>query len=135
MTEWFEGSNSFSITTAQTMGTPILIYTQDDDPPRARTIVDGYITVITDTDNLCQIRLFGPLPGFTSAGDLAFATPTIAEASRWYSFDCARGPMVWRIRSKRTFEHLEELWIGGVKLRGGDATALIVGWRFLLSGI
>ncbi len=133
MTEWIEGSVGFSISTAQTMGTPVIQYQNTDDPPRARTVVDGYITIIMDTDDLCQVRLYGPVPGFASTGDFSFATPERNEALNWYWFNCGRGPLVFRVRSKRTFHELEELFMSCAKLRGSAATLINVGWQLLLS--
>jgi len=125
-----EGSQTFSISTGGTMGTPVLIYTNSVDPPRPRTIVDGYVTIITDTDDLAQVRMFGPVPGFASSGDFAFSTPTRSEAVNWYWLNCGRGPMVFRIRSKRTFENLEEFWMAPVKLQGSSATNIRAGYQF-----
>ncbi len=124
-----EGSQTFSISTGGTMGTPVLIYTNSESPARARTVVDGYVTIITDTDELCQVRMFGPVPGFASSGDFAFSTPVRAEAVNWYWFNCGRGPMVFRVRSKRTFETLEELWMAPVKLQGASVINIRIGYQ------
>ncbi len=124
MAEWIDWDESFTVSTTQTMVTPINVFTNSAN--RDLTVVDGYVTILTDTDELCQVRMFGPVPGFASSGDFAFATPERKEALNWYWFNCGRGPMVFRIRSKRTFDPLQELWIGGVKLRGAGASTLIM---------
>ncbi len=133
MTEWIEESFTNTIVTAQTMATPVQLYRNDVSLATQRTVVDGYVTIITDTDDLCQVRLYAPVPNFAAAGDFTFATPLRKEYICWYWLNCGRGPMVFRIRSKRTMGLSEEIWGGIVKLRGGNSTEVHVGWQFLLS--
>ncbi len=127
-----DGSQGFTITTPQTMGTPVIIYTNGTVLAHPQTVVDGYVTIITDSDDLCEVRLFGPAPGFTSPGDFAFSSPVRKEPICWYWFKVGRGPMVFRIRSKRTFDYLEELWMAPVKLRGSNPTELLVGYSMFI---
>ncbi len=131
--EWIEGSNTFSVSTAQTQDTPSELFQNDLEPINDRTIVDGYVTIITDTDDLCQVRLFAPCPNFTVAADLGFAIPDRRDPISWYWFNCARGPLIFRIRSKRTFGAQQELWMTGNKLRAVNVTNIHVGWQFLLA--
>ncbi len=132
MTEWKDFDVSFNITTEQTLGTAVNVYSQSQ-AIGDRTVVDGYVTIITDTDNLCQVRMWAPAPGFTAAGDFSFASPVRREAINWYWFNCGRGPMVFRLRSKRTFAQSQEWWMACAKLRGADATNVEVGIQYLLS--
>ncbi len=132
MAEWFNFSTEFTITTAGTMGTPVQVFAQDD-IIGDRTVVDGYVTLVTDTDNLCQVRMYAPTPAFTSSGDFAFSTPARREAVNWYWFNCALGPMVFRLRSKRTFRPDQEWWIACAKLSGGTQSTVRVGIQALFS--
>ncbi len=133
MSEWREFSHQFDLTTVQTADTPVEVFQNDDDPALDRTLVDGYVTIITDTDDLCQVALYAPCPNFTVASDLTFAVPNRNEPIFWYSMNCARGPMVFRLRSKRTFGPEQEFWMNAKKLRGGIASSIKVGLLFLLS--
>ncbi len=133
MSEWIEGSQDFGITTTQSIATPIEIFQNNSDPFVRRTIVDGYVFILTDTDDLCQVRLLGPMHNVISSGDFSFTTPGRHEAVSWYWLGCGRGPVIYRIRSKRTFNAEDELWIMGVKLRGSVLTQIKIGWQFLLS--
>ncbi len=131
--EWIEGSQTHSLSAVGSVDTALELFQNDDDPALDRTVVDGYVTIITDTDDLCQVALYGPAPNFAVASDFTFNIPNRNEPIFWYNFNCGRGPMVFRIRSKRTFGPEEEMWMMGKKLRGTAVTNVHVAWAFLLS--
>ncbi len=134
MSEWIEDSWSNTVGAAQTAATPVRLFSNDEvsrDVPR--TVVDGYVTIITNSDDLCQVRLFGPAAEFADPSDFTFLKPARKEFISWYWLNCGRGPMVFRIRSKRTFSRLEECWGVICKLRGATTTEVHVGWQLLLS--
>ncbi len=133
MTEWIAGSFEENITTVNTSATATELWQNDDAPLAPRTIVDGFITILTDTDDLCRVDLYGPAPNFAQASDFTFSAPFRNDPLSWYRFYCGRGPMVFRTLSKRTFGINNELWVLVSKEEGGNATSIKVGWQFLLS--
>ncbi len=132
MSEWIEGSFETSITATQTAAGAVELWQNDEEPFHNRTIVDGFVTILTDTDDLVSIRLYGPVPNFAVAGDFSFSLPQRHAPENWYWFHAGRGPLVFRTRSKRTFGAQQELWAMPVKLRGTALTVINVGWQFLL---
>ncbi len=132
--EWIDFNLGFSVAGEGAFDAAQLVFTNNEQPARPRTVVDGYLTVITDTDNLCQVRMYGPCQSFAASGDFSLNVPARAEEINWYRLNCGRGPMVFRIRSKRTFEPEEELWVAGVKWRGTTSTNVLVACELLLSG-
>ncbi len=92
--------------------------------------VDGILTVITDTDNLCGIRLIVAPEEMVSA-DINEDVPQPHNRMVWYSFYAARGPMVFRLRSKKTVHPEHKLWINLWKAQGTDSTVLFWGLHVL----
>ncbi len=122
-----------TLTTAQTAGTAVQLFVNDDEPIRDRTVVDGFVTIVCTTTVLHTVRLFAPAPGFAVAGDFTFGVPSRREFISWYSFGCASGPLVYRLRSKRTIAFNEEIWAQVQQERGGASTVVRVYWEMLLS--
>ncbi len=133
MSEWIQGSQTHSVAAVGGVDTAVMIFQNQADPGLDRTVVDGYVTIITDTDDLCQVRLYGPVPNFANSSDFTFNIPDRREQIFWYNFNCARGPMVFRVRSKRTLSPEQEIWMMGAKLQGTSTTNVRVAWAYLLS--
>ncbi len=85
--------------------------------------VDGILTVITDTDDLCGVRLL-VVPEEMLTATLTEDVPQPHNRMVWYSFYAARGPMVFRLRSKKTIPPEHKLWIQVWKASGTTSTLL-----------
>ncbi len=95
------------------------------------TIVDGQLTVITDTDNLCGARFIVANEAIGDS-DLNEDNPAPEDDMVWYSFWAARGPLVFRLVSKKTVHPEHKLWIQVWKARGADATFLRWGLNLMI---
>ncbi len=92
--------------------------------------VDGILTVITDTDDMCGIRLLVEPEGVLTAA-LNEDQPQPHSREVWYSFFAARGPMVFRLRSKKTVPPEHKLWIQVWKAQSATSTAIRWGLHVL----
>ncbi len=133
MASWEEFSTEFTLTTAQSAGTAVELWQNDDEPFHDRTVVDGYVGISVTTTALHTVTLYGPVPNFAVAADFSFQNPTRDEKVIWYSFACADGFLVYRIRSKRTFGPREELWVNAAQHRGGVSTVVRVYLQMLIT--
>ncbi len=95
------------------------------------TVVDGLITVHTDSDDLVRVQLVIAHELVTSA-DLASGTPSENDPMLWYSWYTSRGPAFFRTRTKRRVPREHKLWIQTVKEQGATSTAIHVGYQFLI---
>ncbi len=131
MTEWIAGDVTATITTG--VATAVELFANDFTPLHERTIVDGFVYIVTDTNDLCVVRLIGPAPNLVVAGDFSATQPLRSGALSWYWLFCGGAPILYRTRSKRTFSANQELWVQIGKLRGTTSTIIDVGWQFLLT--
>lgn len=94
------------------VNTEIFFNTQADENFEASDVVgvDGILTVLTDTDALCGVRLIVAPSGLVS-GDLTEDIPNPHDRMIWYSWFVGRGPMVFRLRSKKTIPPEYKLWM------------------------
>ncbi len=92
--------------------------------------VDGILSVITDTDDLMGIRLIVAPEEMVSA-DMNEDVPQPHSRLVWYSWFAARGPMVFRLRSKKTVPAEHKLWVTVWKAQGGTSTILNWGLHVL----
>ncbi len=92
--------------------------------------VDGILTLITDTDDLCGLRLI-VAPEEMVTGDITEDIPQPHSRMIWYSWFAARGPMVFRLRSKKTVPPEHKLWVNMWKARGTATTNLNWGLHVL----
>lgn len=92
--------------------------------------VDGILTVITDTDDLCGLRLI-IAPEEMVSSDITEDQPQPHNRMIWYSWFVARGPMVFRMRSKKTVHPEHKLWVTTWKARGTTSTTLNWGLHVL----
>ncbi len=133
MAEWIDGSFEGTLTTAQTADGAVELWQNNDTPNHDRTIVDGFVTIMVNTDALHDVTLYAPAPNFAVAADFTFADPSRNEPIVWYRFGCAAGPLVYRIKSQRTLGAKEEVWAMTRQLRGSISSVVRVQWQFLIS--
>ncbi len=97
------------------------------------TIVDGILTVITDTDDLVVVRLI-IMHEIVINTDIGIDSPNPGERSVYYEWFAARGPLVFRLRSKKTIQPQEKLWIvlGKAATGGSNSTIIHAGLLTLL---
>ncbi len=84
-------------------------------------IVDGILTVITDTDDLVGIRTL-VCPELLTTVDLTEDNPGPHDRMVYYSWFAGRGPLVFRLRSKKTIPPEHKLWMQVWKARGTTLT-------------
>ncbi len=87
------------------------------------TIVDAICTLNTDTDNLVSVW-------FIVANEQLISTEIQAierhERPVWYVFYAVRGPLVFRMKSKKTIYPEEKLWVK-VQKDGGNTSSELRG--------
>ncbi len=93
------------------------------------TVVDGQLTVITDSDDLVGVRFLVIHESYTVTTE---DDPAPQDPQVWYSFWCARGPMVFRLISKRTIPPEHDLRIQTWKDLGGTSTNVRWGLNLML---
>ncbi len=84
-------------------------------------IVDGIMTVVTDTDDLIGVRML-ILPEVMTTADFNEDTPAPHDRGVYYSWYVGRGPLVFRLRAKRTIYAEHKLWLNTWKARGTSST-------------
>ncbi len=129
---WESYSETFGLTAVASQDAEEIFHNEVDDHVFASapiTIVDGIVTIITDTDDLCLVDLVIAPEHMTEALVEAVA---IHEQMSWYKWFCARGPLVFRLRSKRTIQPEHKLWVRCIKSQGGNATDIHVGLNLLM---
>ncbi len=93
---------------------------------RDLVVVDGIIVVLSDTDDLCGFRLL-VAENTIVTGDLTDTTPDPFSDLVYYSWFFGRGPMVFRLRSKRTIPVNYKLWGQLWKEQGANSTIMHAG--------
>ncbi len=88
--------------------------------------VDGICTIITNTDDLVLVRLL-ILHELINATQILPGNPGADDRSNWYQFFAARGPLVFRLKSKKTLPPQHKLWIQVTKEQGTAATDVLTG--------
>ncbi len=86
-------------------------------------IVDGIVIVHCDTDDLCGFRLLILPPNVTS-GEIDENDPAPFDPAVYYSWFYSRGPLVFRLRSKKTIFPGYSLWGQSWKEKGSNLTLL-----------
>ncbi len=129
---WEDYSKTVNIATLNGQGALELFHNEVDDHVFASapiTIVDGIVTVHTNTDDMFRVKLIVAHELFASADVNALGSH---ESQNWYRWFCVRGPLVFRLRSKRTIESEHKLWIQWTKVQGSTASDCHVGMAFLM---
>ncbi len=88
--------------------------------------VDGILTVLTPDDDLIGIRLLVAHELLTS-GDLTEDAPAPDSPQVWYNFFAGRGPLIFRLRSKKTVPPQHKLWVQSWKAAGSATTPVRFG--------
>ncbi len=93
-------------------------------------VVDGILTLHTDSDDLFGFRLLIMDAGIYPVNE---DDPNPHHQEVWYEWFVARGPMVFRLRSKRTLHAGQHLVVQAWKASGVATSANIhYGMRLLL---
>ncbi len=92
-------------------------------------VVDGLITLHTDTDDLMGVRLLILPDSVTPTSE---DQPKPHERSVYYQWFTARGPVVHRLRSKKTIPAEYRMYMQIWKASGTTATTLRYGLQLLL---
>ncbi len=93
--------------------------------------VDGILTVLTDTDDLVGVRLLVLHDSILTA-TITEDDPTPDDRAVWYTFFCGRGPLVFRLRSKKTLPSRHNLWLQYWKASGSTSTIVRTGVMVLM---
>ncbi len=133
MAVWERYHGETTLSTAGSSSTALLVANAQADENFESSdlvIVDGIVTFITDSDNLCGARLLIVSDQITLSG-LTEDEPQPHSQEVYYSWFYGRGPVVFRLRSKRTIppEHVLALQIW--KATGSDSTKIGHGMRLL----
>lgn len=129
---WEESSKSTSLTSIGTKDSDELFHNEVDDHVFASapiTIVDGIITLIADTTNLFRVKLVVCHESFVASDVQALGSH---EWQNWYRFNIGSGPLVFRLRSKRTILPEHKLWWTVEKMQGADTTNCHMGLQMLM---
>ncbi len=135
---WERFSHSETLTTAGSHGN-FEIFSNQPDPAaggdallqREVVIVDGIVTVQCDTDMMSGVRLVVAHELIVD-GDLSDTVPTEEDDMIYYSWFVSRGPMVFRLRSKKTIHPNEKLWLTIWKELGATSTIIRVAGRLFM---
>ncbi len=128
---WEEFSAVGSLSTQGTSSATELFHNEVDDHLFASapiTLVDGITTINTDGDDLWIVSYVVVNEALTSAQVQALQRH---EKAIWYSFYAVRGPLVFRMRSKKTIHPEEKLWVRFFKAGGNTAENARVGLQML----
>jgi len=129
---WEEYDQTATLAATGTKSTQEIFHNEVDDHVFASapiTIVDGIVTIITNGDELFKVRL-GIFPELYAVADIE---ATLAFDSQWYyRWFVARGPLVFRLRSKRTIMPEHKLWVNIEKRQGAASAILHMGESFLM---
>lgn len=95
-------------------------------------IVDGIVTVAVDTlGSLIGVRLLVASEHLGTA-DLDEDNPQPFDPMVYYSWYVAGGPVVFRLRSKKTVHPEEKLWLQTWKAQGVTSPIVLVGLHLLV---
>ncbi len=83
------------------------------------TIVDGICTLITNTDDLFLVRFVVASEQLNSGQIQALQRH---QRQIWYGFYASRGPLVFRMPSKKTLWPEDKLWVDFFKAEGSSAS-------------
>ncbi len=90
------------------------------------TIVDGIFLMGSDSDDLWVVRLVHT-PELIGTADLTASQPDGDDRMNYYYWHVNRGPILMRLRSKKTLFEEESLWLQSWKISGTSQQELNVG--------
>ncbi len=135
MAEWIRGSihDSLGAAGAHVNTEETQLHNQTDNifEDSDLVIVDGFLTIMTDTDDMCGFRFVRQQEGIV-AGDFSELVPAENDPAIWYSMFVGRGPLVYRLISKFTIFPQYKLWATSWKEDGSTTTILHAGYRLLV---
>ncbi len=129
---WEEYDQTSTLVAVGTVNTQLIFHNQVTDnifQSAPITIVDGIVTIITDTDDLCRVRL---AIAHESMSNTQIEAMGAHESLWYYRWGCARGPLVFRLRSKKTIHPEFKLHIFMQKLQGTNSTRIHAAESFLM---
>ncbi len=94
-------------------------------------LVDGIVTIVTNDDNLVGVRFIIAHEALVDA-DLDENVPSPDSRMVWYSFFAARGPLIFRLKSKKTLFPQHKLWLQVWKAQGTNTTTIRTGEMVLM---
>ncbi len=139
MPNWSTVLHSATLSTQGAHDNSELLYNQleaGDEPWENRdvVVVDGIVTVISNSDDLIGVRLLVAHEIIVD-GDLSDTQPSDPDDMIWYTWFAGRGPLVFRIRSKRTIPTQYKLWGQMYKALGSTSTAILVAYRLYTTAV
>ncbi len=130
---WIRGSFLFNVSTPGSSDNKELFYNQSTaiGGGSPLVIVDGILTFLTDTDDLCGARLV-TADEMIIDSDLTENTPEEDSDMVFYHWYVGRGPLIFRTRTKRRLSNDEKLWMTLWKELGSTNTNIQCGYQFYL---
>ncbi len=125
---WVRNTDQQTVTANNSAGTEKVLIDNVQLPEHMVTIVDGIITLATDNDDMWAVRLLH-LPQMVALTDLSASSPDESDRMIFYYWHCVRGPLVFRLRAKRTLHPGERLVLQTWKETGSTDQALKVGYQ------
>ncbi len=133
MAIWVRGSQAITLSGGNGSQEFTSLHNETDNPfeDSDLVIVDGFLTLITDTDDLMGFRFVRQREDLITT-DLNDNLPPEGDPSIWYSMFHGRGPTTYRLRSKFTIPPQYKFWTTIWKELGSASTVMNAGWRLLI---
>jgi len=128
MLTWLRNTDSQTATSNRDAGTENALLDNIDQPEDRMTVVDGIITLVSSNHDIWTVRLLH-LPEMVGLNDLNASTPGENDRMIYYSWHIAGGPLVYRLRAKRTLYSGERLVLQTWKETGSSEQTLHVGFQ------
>ncbi len=130
---WEEYSKTITLTTVGSRDSQEVFHNEVDDHIFASapiTIVDGIVTIMSDLGtDMSNIKL-GIFPELYTSTDVEGVAAH--DSQWWYKWYVQGGPLVFRLRSKRTIRPEHKLWISGTKSLATNTTTVNCGMEFFM---
>ncbi len=121
---WEKYSGSATLSTQFTNLTTEVLHNEEDTDNFQNAdlvFVDGILTLNTNGDDLFLVRLILAHELMSSADA---ANVNFDDNGNWYQFFASRGPLVFRLRSKKTLHPQHKLWMSIIKENGNTSETL-----------
>ncbi len=93
------------------------------------TVVDGIATLHTRGDDMMRVKLVVAHESFAGSDIEALGAH---EVQNWYNWFVSQGPLVFRLRSKRTIPPEHKLWATYEKVEGTASQIVTIGVNLLM---
>ncbi len=130
--QWESYTDTFGLTTVGTGDAEEIFHNEVDDHIFASapiTIVDGIVTLTGSINELAIVDMLICHESMTEANVEAVQRH---EPLIWYRWHVALGPLVFRLRSKRTIPPEHKLWMRCYKEQGANAMDVHAGINLLM---